>query len=230
MGKSRQRVTNPKIIDKPELKSPLRCLVEGSIVLALFAIVVCFMTPLVTVLLWFLGVKLFNCEIVTKSFYAVFIETLRYGGIVVLIIAYPKIIDKPELKSPFRYLIEGSITLFLWSVWVYWILPVLTVILWYFGIELFHSELITQAGYIEFIKIFRDGGLVVLAISLIMLSWVYYNYIWFLRRGERRNKAVLICFDEDIAKIFNIDPDVLKKVKEQRRIEVDLRDDVTIIR
>ena len=230
MGKSGQRIANPEIIDRPELKSTLRVLVESSIVVALFAIVVCFMTPLVTAFLCFLGIKLFHCEIINEGCFTGFVETLRYGGVVVLIISYPKIIDRPELKSPFRYLIEGSITLFLWSVWVYWILPVLTVILWFFGVELFHSIFITQAGYIEFIGILKAGGLVVLIISLIMLSWVYYNYFWFLRRGERRNKSVLISLDKDVAEMFNVNIDLLKRAKIQHKIEVDLKDDEVAIR
>ena len=51
--------------------------------------------------------------------------------------AQPKIIDKPELKSPLRYLVEGSITLALWAIWGYWILPLLTLVLWLIGIEFF---------------------------------------------------------------------------------------------
>jgi len=145
-------------------------------------------------------------------------------------IAYVKIIDEPELKSPFRYLIEGSVTLFLWSVWAYWISPVVTAVLWFFGIKLYQTELIVKAGLEEFLEILKTGGLLVLIITLLMLSWVYYNYLWFLKRGERRGANTALGSDENLARIAGVDPHLLKEVKEKSRIEVEVKDGKTVIK
>lgn len=226
MEKSRQRAAYPKIIDRPELKSPSRCLLEGSITMLFLAVFVYWIVPAVTALLWYLCVDFFCSEMAIKDSLAGFARIMRDGGFIVLVIINYKIIDKPELKSPFRYLIEGSITLFLWSLWVYWISPILTALLWFLGFKLFKGEIISQAGFVELTGTLKIGGLLVLMIAFLMLSWVYYNYLWFLKRGERRNKRVLICFDQDIAKIFNVDPILLKKIKKQNRIEVYLENNV----
>ena len=144
--------------------------------------------------------------------------------------AYVKIIDEPELKSPFRYLIEGSVTLFLWSVWAYWISPVVTAVLWFFGIKLFQTELIVKAGLEEFLEILKTGGLLVLIITLLMLSWVYYNYLWFLKRGERRGANTALGSDENLARIAGVDLHLLKEVKEKSRMEVEVKDGKIVIK
>lgn len=145
-------------------------------------------------------------------------------------IAYTKIIDEPALKSPFRYLIEGSVTLFLWSLWAYWISPVVTAVLWFFGIKLFQTEFIVKAGLDEFLEILKTGGLLVLLITLVMISWIYYNYLWFLKRGERRGANAALGSDENLARISGVDLHLLKEVREKSRIEVEVKDGQTIIK
>lgn len=145
-------------------------------------------------------------------------------------VAYTKIIDEPALKSPLRYLIEGSVTLFLWSLWAYWISPVVTAVLWFFGITLFQTELIVKAGFNEFLEILKTGGLLVLIITLLMLGWIYYNYLWFLKRGERRGNNAALGADENLARITGVDLNVLKEVKGKNRIEVEVNDGKTVIK
>jgi poly-beta-1,6-N-acetyl-D-glucosamine biosynthesis protein PgaD len=145
-------------------------------------------------------------------------------------VAYTKIIDEPALKSPLRYLIEGSVTLFLWSLWAYWISPVVTAVLWFLGIRLFQTELILKAGFEEFMGILKTGGLLVLLITLFMLSWIYYNYIWFLKRGERRGSNAMLGSDENLARITGVDLNVLKEVRGKNRIEVEVKDEQTIMK
>jgi poly-beta-1,6-N-acetyl-D-glucosamine biosynthesis protein PgaD len=124
-----------------------------------------------------------------------------------------RIIDEPALKSPFRHLLEGSITLFFWALWIYWLLPVFTALLWFFGIRLFYEQIFPQGGIEEMLRLLKDAGIVFLAILAVIFLWTRYNYFWFLRRGERRNKVVAICYDEDLARFFRVDPAALAEAK-----------------
>ncbi|HDD44850.1 MAG TPA: poly-beta-1,6-N-acetyl-D-glucosamine biosynthesis protein PgaD [Candidatus Desulfofervidus auxilii] len=133
-----------------------------------------------------------------------------------------EIIDEPQLKSPLRYIIEGSITLALWAIWIYWILPIVNLILWLLGIRLFYYQIFMKGGYEEFIVIMKQGGLIAFIITAIILLWIYYNYLWFLKRGERRTKKITIT-DEQISNFFNIDAKLLKKMKEKSCIKVLLK-------
>ncbi len=145
-------------------------------------------------------------------------------------VAYTKIIDEPALKSPFRYLIEGSVTLFLWSLWAYWISPVVTAVLWFLGITLFQTEFMVKAGLDEFLAVLKTGGLLVLLITLVMISWIYYNYLWFLKRGERRGTNEALGSDENLARISGVDLHLLEELKGKNRIEVEVKDGQTIIK
>lgn len=136
---------------------------------------------------------------------------------------YYKIIDKAELKTPWRYFLEESITLAFWAIWVYWIYPVLTVLLWVMGVRIIYTELFPTGGFAELISLLKQAGFIFLVIMAIILTWSYYNYLWFLRRGERRDKKVLICYDEDLAKFYKIDANLLREAKKYNQIEVDLR-------
>ena len=100
----------------------------------------------------------------------------------------------------------------------------MTAVLWFFGIKLFQTELIVKAGLEEFLEILKTGGLLVLIITLLMLSWVYYNYLWFLKRGERRDANKALGSDENLARITGVDLHLLKEVREKSRIEVEVKD------
>jgi poly-beta-1,6-N-acetyl-D-glucosamine biosynthesis protein PgaD len=142
---------------------------------------------------------------------------------------FSKIIDQPKLKSPWRYFIEGSITMGFWVIGVYWLAPVITVLLWFVGIQLFYQKIFPQGGVWEFIELFKRAGLLFLLLTAVLLSWTYYNYLWFLKRGERRNKKVTICHDEDFADFFGIDVEQLKKAKKSSQVMVELKDKRIII-
>jgi len=107
---------------------------------------------------------------------------------------------------------------------------VVTAVLWFFGIKLFQTELIVKAGLEEFLEILKTGGLLVLIITLLMLSWVYYNYLWFLKRGERRGSNTALGSDENLARITGVDVDLLKEFKEKSRIEVEVKDGHIILK
>lgn len=117
-----------------------------------------------------------------------------------------------------------------WTIGVYWLAPVLTVLLWFVGIRLFYEEIFPQGGTWELIELLKRGGMLFLFLTGIILTWTYYNYLWFLRRGERRNKKVMICHDEDFAKFFDIDVQLIKKAKNFPKVEVEIKDSRIVIK
>jgi len=143
--------------------------------------------------------------------------------------AHPKIINRPELKSPLRHLVEGSITLALWAIWLYWIAPLLTLFLWLLGFKFFYLALFAKAGFAELVEVLRNGGLAILIIIILKFAWIYYNYFMiFKKKGERR-KQVRISSDKVMAQFFNVDPELLEKAKKHHRVNVVLKDKGIII-
>jgi biofilm PGA synthesis protein PgaD len=137
---------------------------------------------------------------------------------------YP-IVDKPEVKSKLRVFSEWTFTTVLWSIYVYLFMPIVTFILWAFGIKILYYELIEQAGFYEFLKVLKGAGQAALIIILVFFLWSYYNYMMFRIRGERRNKQVLLAQDDELAKAYNVDPDFLREAKDHYRFIVKVRKD-----
>ena len=133
---------------------------------------------------------------------------------------HPKLIDRPELKSPFRHLAEGAVTTMLWAVWLYWLLPVVTIFLWAVGVKFFYETLFAGSGFSKLLEVLRNGGIGIIAILTLQLVWVYYNYkIIYKRLGERRKKGH-IPSDKVITRMFKIDEAVLKEAREKSRVIV----------
>ena len=138
--------------------------------------------------------------------------------------SHPAIIDRPEFKSPLRHVAEGSITIGLWALWIYWMLPLGTLFLWLLGYKMVHDVLLAGDSLTQFLQILKNGGIGVLTVLAIQLLWIAYNYQFiFKRKGERRKNGHVP--DETyLARHFNVDPGLLEKARQSRRLEVVLTD------
>jgi poly-beta-1,6-N-acetyl-D-glucosamine biosynthesis protein PgaD len=121
-------------------------------------------------------------------------------------------------------MLESFITLAFWTGFIYLLVPLATLCLWVFGVQVAYTQLFGAQGLAQLIKIIKGGGLMVLFITLMILGWGYYNYLLFRIRGERRNKQVLICYDEDFSALYHLDLSTLQAAKEQNRLLVTLTD------
>lgn len=136
----------------------------------------------------------------------------------------PEIIDSWRLKSFSRILLESFLTLAFWTGFLYLLIPMVTLGLWVFGVKIAYTELIGNQGIMELVKILKSSGIIILIITLILLTWSYYNYLLFRIRGERRNSRVMICHDEDFCALYHLDLQTLRAAKEQHRLLVTLTD------
>lgn len=141
----------------------------------------------------------------------------------------PEIIDIGEIKTPVRKVIEGVLTIALWAAWVYFILPFITLLAWIFGIQLFISETFVKGGFAELIYMLKSGGVIICSVVLVVLGWVYYNYRWFLKRGERRNRFEKIVLEEDLADYFKVDLKRLRQFKKDPNITISFEDDQMVL-
>ncbi len=134
------------------------------------------------------------------------------------------IIDIPELKTPARRMIEGSITAILWAAWIYWILPVVTVILWAAGLRMFYHALFDTEQFRQLYLILRNGGLAILAIFTLNLLWITYNFHFIFRKFGTRRKVTRRDEDHGLAEFYHIDEKILKEAKQHNRFEIKLAD------
>jgi biofilm PGA synthesis protein PgaD len=144
--------------------------------------------------------------------------------------ASPKVIVKNNLRSDSRQIVEGFISIFCWVFLIYILLPIITLILWLLGINIFYHQVVVDYGYQTFLILLEDGGLVISSIFVILVGWTYYNYALFRINGERRLTCSSISNDQDIARILNIDVESLEKFKTYHCLRVNVLDDQYLIR
>jgi len=133
---------------------------------------------------------------------------------------HPEVFVQDEVRSLLRRFVEDTITVVCWGIYLYLLLPLLTLVLWVFGVQTIYDQIIGEKGYEELARLMQNGGITVLVIFLIVSGWTYYNYLWFLRRGERRGGRVKISSDVEMAGMLGTDSAALEEIRKARRMEI----------
>jgi poly-beta-1,6-N-acetyl-D-glucosamine biosynthesis protein PgaD len=133
---------------------------------------------------------------------------------------HSEIIVQDEVKSPLRRVVEDTITVVCWGVYLYLLLPMFTLVLWIFGIQTIFDQIIGERGYEELIRLLENGGITTLVILLLISGWTYYNYLWFMRRGERRGNQVRISSDVEMSAMLETDITAMEEIRNARRLEI----------
>lgn len=87
-------------------------------------------------------------------------------------------------ESRLQWTVEVVATALFWGLWAYFITPVLSIVLWYLGYQVFVEEMFELGGFEALQEQLRNYGLVIFAIFLVTGSWVLYNR---LRYGGTHN-------------------------------------------
>ncbi|OGI59123.1 MAG: poly-beta-1,6-N-acetyl-D-glucosamine biosynthesis protein PgaD [Candidatus Muproteobacteria bacterium RBG_19FT_COMBO_61_10] len=82
---------------------------------------------------------------------------------------------------------EFTITTLFWLAWLYLIMPLVSLLLWMLGVELFVEVMITRGGYQALLEELVDYSLVILGILAVTVIWVNWN----LRHYGGHNKRIL---------------------------------------
>jgi len=134
-----------------------------------------------------------------------------------------KIINRPELRTPLRKIIEGCVTILLWLIWIYFVIPAITVVLWVFGIRYFWLALFKGGGFSQLLLLVRSSGIVILIIFILDMTWVSYNFA-FYKRFSRKKRYKPSLLDSNLAKVFGISRETVIQGKKSHRISLVLKD------
>lgn len=124
--------------------------------------------------------------------------------------------DNPGLRSFLRNISETTFTGFVWAIWIYFLLPVINIVLWIFGFGLVNVSVIEQVGYEELLQLFIKMGWAVLIVFVIFQAWGYYNYIRFGKRSRRKSSAPVTI--EALAEHYGIPAGEIRSMQEQKEI------------
>jgi biofilm PGA synthesis protein PgaD len=91
---------------------------------------------------------------------------------------------------------EFTLTTLFWMAWLYLIMPLVSLLLWMVGIQLFVEEMITRGGLQALIEELLQYGLVVLGMLVATLLWVNWNLRHYGGHNKRTHQPQPVSLDE----------------------------------
>lgn len=113
--------------------------------------------------------------------------------------------------------LELTITVIMWGLWVYLITPLVSLLLWLIGIYLFVNRMIMLGGYQAFAEQLVNYGTVVFVMWLGLTLWVLWN-LYRYGRMERRTERPSHVTDAEMAESMNLSTETIRDMRASRRI------------
>ena len=126
--------------------------------------------------------------------------------------------------TTWRTATEFTITTLFWLVWIYLVMPLVSLLLWGLGVRLFVNEMVVRGGYEALIGELGHYSLVVLAMLSVTLIWVYWN----LRRyggHEMRTQQPAPVSLVEIAATTGLSSGAIQAIRAKSRLRIGFDDD-----
>ncbi len=123
---------------------------------------------------------------------------------------------------------ELAMTVTFWGIWLYFIAPLLSVLLWFAGIYLFTDRMIIMGGYQVFTEQLFNYATAILAMGAALTAWV----VWNQRRYGRHEKRHVIpshVSDTQMGEISGLDKQVVDDLRQARTIAMHYKDGLPVI-
>lgn len=114
---------------------------------------------------------------------------------------------------------ELAITALFWGVWAYFILPLVSLLMWLIGIFIFVDHMVLLGGYQSFIDQLLDYGVVILSIMALTLIWINWNK-QYSGNANKRSRQPLPVTHKEIAEFAGVSPETIKALHRRRRTVV----------
>ncbi|MEJ2179444.1 MAG: poly-beta-1,6-N-acetyl-D-glucosamine biosynthesis protein PgaD [Gammaproteobacteria bacterium] len=102
-----------------------------------------------------------------------------------------------------------------WSLWVYLIMPLISLLVWVAGSYLFKQEMLSPGG-LETLENVTHYGTVILVMWAMLAAWILWNQKRYGKRNRRHNKAPVVSTQQvcDYTKLSSSEVDHLRTHKE----------------
>ncbi len=128
----------------------------------------------------------------------------------------PLIIETPGLQSLRQRYGYALLTLAFWILWFYLWIPLISLVAWLLGIEIFHREMIQLDGLQGLLELLGWYGLTIAVMGGCYTAWALYNQLRFRGRNRRQEQAVVEPLE--LASAFDIDPALILPLQEAKRV------------
>ncbi len=128
------------------------------------------------------------------------------------------LINEPQLQSLQHKLGDTVLTAAMWGIYLYLWLPLVSLVAWLFGIQLFYHELIEAGGYLELLDKVALYATVIPAIFVVIISWSLSNQRRF--RGQERRNEVSEISPAEMTAFFDVTTGEFERLRAASRIVI----------
>jgi poly-beta-1,6-N-acetyl-D-glucosamine biosynthesis protein PgaD len=105
-----------------------------------------------------------------------------------------------------------------WSLWVYLIMPLLSVLVWIAGGYLFKQEMLSPGSVETFMNVLKYGS-VILTMWVMVAAWILWNQRRYGRRNRRNGQAPVVS-TEQIQEHTNLSTDEVSYLRSNREVYI----------
>ncbi|HEV8239801.1 MAG TPA: poly-beta-1,6-N-acetyl-D-glucosamine biosynthesis protein PgaD [Thermoanaerobaculia bacterium] len=116
------------------------------------------------------------------------------------------------------------LTLIFWTLWIYLILPLLSLMLWIAGVELFVQQ-IGDNGYRSLLRTLASYGSVLLILVGLLAVWIAWNVVRYGGSSNRRKAKRPEVTDLEVWQRFHVDESIGRLLRERRYSRLNLDED-----
>jgi len=124
-------------------------------------------------------------------------------------------------KRPLPTGILSALTLLFWGVWLYLVLPLVSLVLWVFGVRFFIRK-IAEGGYEALLASLLAYSSVLLVLMGLLALWIAWNVVRYGGDKDRRTAKREEVDDSKVREAFDLDESLLSALRGQRFVRVDL--------
>ena len=118
---------------------------------------------------------------------------------------------------------EITVTSLFWLAWLYLVMPLLSLLLWIAGIELFADEMIDRGGMQALIEELIQYGTIVLGMFFLTLVWISWNLHHYGKHNKRTHSPVPVRYEE-LAMYSGLSVSRIEEIQKSKRISLTFDD------
>jgi len=111
-----------------------------------------------------------------------------------------------------------------WAVWLYLVLPLVSLLLWVFGVRLFLREIAADRFEGLRTSVVAYSSILLVLVGLLAL-WIAWNVVRYGGSHDRRTVKRAEATDEEVREAFRLDDSLLEVMRVERLVRIDLDDD-----
>ena len=131
-------------------------------------------------------------------------------------------------KRPLPTGVASALTLLFWGVWLYLVLPLVSLVLWVFGVRFFIRE-IAEGGYEALRASLLAYSSVLLVLVGLLALWIAWNVVRYGGDKDRRTAKKAEADDSKVREAFHLDDSLFATLRGERFVRIDLDGDGCVV-